>query len=150
MGIAPPVKPDMVRVTGHHSVEKKPDEIVIKKDELHGTRRLITIILADNGIKMEADVFGILDGKGYLRNDLVTAINCICAYCAQNYFIRRENKDFYFDLNPRACIVLGRTGAPPPGVAYNVGLLTVTQDLGCPEKDCGARFRITMGRMSKI
>jgi hypothetical protein len=149
MGIAPPVKPDMVRVTGHHSV-KKTEEVVIKKDELHGTRKLITFIRAENGIKMEADVFGILDAKGYLRNDLVSAVNCICCFCAENYFIRKENKEFWFDLNPEPCVMLGATGAPPPGVAYDVGLLSVRENLQCPHEGCKARFRITMGRMSKI
>ena len=147
MSLAPPFKRDFVRATGRSETERE-EEVVLRKDEFWGSRKLVTFILADNGLKGEYDVFGILDSKGYLRNDLVSSVNAICCYCGSNYFIRKENKDFYFDLNTSACIMLGRTGGPPPGEAYDVGKLTVSNNLQCPW--CLVRFRITMGRMCKL
>lgn len=148
MGIAPPVKDDMVRITGHHGTSKQ-DEVVLRKDEFAGTRKLVTYVhRRDNGYKLEADVFGMLDAKGYIVNELVQSVNLMCMSCTLNVWLRRANKTFWIEPNPVACIMIGKLGGPPPGVSYDVGKLTVREICGCPH--CGMRFRITDGIWSVV
>ena len=145
MSLKPPVRDDVVRMTGLHDQTQPagPGE-VIRRDSFFGTRKLITIVRRrDNGWRLEADVFGILDEHGYLRQDLVSQVNlmCMAEHCTANIWLGKSNKDFYFDINPKACVKLG--DGPAPGVAYDGGALTGEAPLQCPY--CLTRFRISGG-----
>lgn len=152
MGITPPVKDGVVRITGHHSTEKdEQKEVVIRKDEFTGTRKLVTYVKRpDNGWKLEADVFGVLDSKGYIVNELVQSVNMLCmnSSCTLNLWLRRANKTFVIEPNPVACVMLGKLNGPPPGVAYDVGRLSIRENCSCPH--CGMRFRIADGVWSVL
>lgn len=136
---------DPVRIARHKRTE--PD-ITLKTDRFYGDRRLITKVLADNGVEAEMDVFGVLDANGYIVPELISMINALCAYCGENWILRPGNKEFWFDpVNERPCPMIG-PGQPAPKIGHEVGKLSVREDLCCPT--CRARFRITMGRMSKL
>lgn len=146
MGIAPPVKPDVVRMTGHHEV-KKSETVMIRKDSFHGDRKLVTYINGGpKGWRLEADVMGQLDERGFIRNDLIFGLNCMCLSCSESFWIRPTNKTFWIQPSETPCPVVG--GGVPVIEGYDCGLLTVREKLKCPS--CGYTFRITDGVCSDV
>ena len=142
MSLKPPVKDDFVRAVGHHQTERTGPREVIRQDELYGTRKLITLIRGGpHGWTCEADVFAELDGRGYLRSDLVHSVNAMCLSCSESQLFRASNKTITFDLNPEPCVRLG--SGPAPSTAYVVGRMSVAERVKCSH--CGYVFRITDG-----
>ena len=147
MSVKPPVRDDMVRMTGlRDQTEQVGPGEVIRRDEYYGGRKLVTHILG-NGLDNEADVFGYLGADGFLKQDLVWAVNAMCVFCSNNWYLRPSNKTFWFTPPRNPCPHVGPDSLPV-GVAWDVGKLTVREALQCPT--CRKRMRISEGRCEAI